>query len=290
MAIQTVAQDFLVPAVGESLPSAPTAGAVRLYGGQIANRPTIFYRNADGKALPLQNSFARSRIAWATANGNTTTVSVFGLTITNTGTATAAATGSGSFYASQRRVDILVTSASTTAVAGFRYNESQMWRGDTAGFGGFLFNCRWGPSTGVATSTTRGFCGLMSATGAPSDANPSSNNNVLGMGWDNGDTNISFMHKTGSGTVVKETLSGSWPRPSVNNTDVFDISIYSAPNGSTIEYEITNLTTGVTTRGSVSSDLPANTTFLCPKCYMSVGGTSSVIGVSLFNMFIESDL
>lgn len=290
MPIQATILDFQVPAIGEALPAAPAAGTVRLYGGQIANKPTLFHRSPDGRALPLQNSFARSRISWATANGSTATVSVFGLTISGTGTATAATIASTSFYTSQRRVDYLVTTPSASAVAGFRYNETQMWRGDAAGRGGFLFTCRWGASTGVATSTTRGFCGLVSATGAPTDANPSAQNNALGMGWDSGDTNISFMHKTGSGTIVKETLSGSWPRPSVNNTDVFEISIYSAPNGSTIEYEITNLTTGVTTRGSVSTDIPNSSTFLCPKCWMSVGGTSSVIGVSLFNLCVETDI
>lgn len=290
MTIETIARDFIVPGVSDTLPGAPDAGKVRFYGGQVGGKPTLFTRAPLGRAQPVQPSLGRSRIAWATANGDTTTASVFGLTLSATGTATAAAVASTTFYTSQKRLDYLVTTPSTSAVAGFRYNQSQWYRGDAAGRGGFLFTCRWGASTGVATSTTRGFCGMSSVTGAPSDADPSTSlNNALGFGWDSGDANISFMHRTAGGTTVKETLSGSWPRPSADNTSVYECSVYSSPNGSTIEYEITNLTTGDTTRGSVSSTLPATNIFLSPRVYMSVGGTSSVIGVTLMNLYLESD-
>lgn len=284
--------DFLVPGASDTLPGAPDAGKVRLYGAQIGGKPVLYQRAPNGRALPIQTSFAKTRIAWANPRGDVATIDTFGLSISTTGTLTAGAVNNTSFYKSQRRVDALVTSASTTAVAGFRWNQSQWYRGDAAGRGGFLFCCRFGFTTGVATSTTRGYCGLASATGAPTDVDPSGQNNVLGFGWDSGDTNISFMHKTGAGSVVKETLAGgagAWTRPSVNEAAVFDVSIYCAPNGSVVEYEITNLTSGATTRSSTSSDLPASTTLLCPKMYISVGGTSSVIGMSLFNLYIESD-
>lgn len=289
MAKQDVARDFLVPGISESLPGAPDAGKVRLHGGQVGGRPALFMRAPGGKAQALQTSIGRTRIAWAEPVGDAATIHVFGLTISTTGTLTAAAVSNSSFYRSQRRVDALVTSASTTAVAGFRYNQTQWYRGDAAGRGGFTFFARWGGTTGVATSTTRGFCGLNSQTAAPTDADPSGRNNILGFGWDSGDANISFMHKTGTGSVVKETLSGSWARPNSNEGAVFECTIYVPPNGSTVYYEITNLTTGGTTRGSVTTDIPAATTLLTPLIYMSVGGTSSVIGVSLMKLYIESD-
>lgn len=289
MAKQDVARDFLVPGVSESVPGAPDAGKVRLYAGQVGGRPTLFQRAPAGRAQPLQTSIGRTRMAWAEPLGDAATIHTFGLTIQTTGTLTAGAVSNSSFYRSQRRVDALVTVASTTAVAGFRYNQTQWYRGDAAGRGGFTFFARWGGTTGVATSTTRGFCGLNSQTAAPTDADPSGRNNILGFGWDSGDANISFMHKTGTGTVVKETLSGSWPRPSSNEGAVYECTIHSSPNGSSITYEITNLTSGATTRGSVTTDIPAQSTLLGPLIYMSVGGTSSVIGVSLMKLYIESD-
>lgn len=39
--------------------------------------------------------------------------------------------------------------------------------------------------------------------------------------------------------------------------------------------------------GTLTTTLPTNTTLLLPSCWMSVGGTSSVIGVSLIGMYLE---
>lgn len=289
MAKQTVALDFTILTAAQA-PSAPSSGYARVYVGMMANKPTVVLRGPTGRVAPLQNFLGRMRVSWAQALGDSTSIGVFGITIAATGTATTAATTPGStFYVSLRRIDYLVTVASTSAVAGFRYNQAQFYRGDAAGRGGFMFCCRWGAATGVATSTTRGFCGMTSVTGAPTDVDPSSLNNILGFGWDNGDANFSFMHRTGSGTVVKDTLSTTIPKPSVNNTSVYECTIYCAPNDTVVYYEITNLTTGDTASGSVNSSLPAQDTLLCPKCYMSVGGTSSVIGVSLMSMYLETE-
>lgn len=287
-----VPYDFLVPGVADTLPGAPDAGKVRMYGGQVGGRPTLFQRAPAGRAMPLQASIGRSRIAWAEPIGDAANISTFGLTIQTTGTLTAGAVNNTTHYKSQRRVEALVSSASTSAIAGFRYNQTQWYRGDAAGRGGFTVFLKVGFTTGVATSTTRGFFGLNSQTAAPTDANPSGRNNVLGFGWDSGDTNISFMHKTAAGSAVKETLSGSWARPNTNEGSTYEATIYSPPNGSAVFYEITRYDangTVTTTRGSVNSDIPDQNVLLCPLTYISVGGTSSAIGMSLFKLFIESD-
>jgi hypothetical protein len=64
--------------------------------------------------------------------------------------------------------------------------------------------------------------------------------------------------------------------------------MYSAPNSSVVSYTLTDLNSGTSTSGSVSSDLPSNTTFLSGRGYMSVGGTSSVIGIALIKQYIKS--
>jgi hypothetical protein len=64
--------------------------------------------------------------------------------------------------------------------------------------------------------------------------------------------------------------------------------MYSAPNSSVVSYTLTDLNSGTSTSGSVSSDLPSNTSFLGGRGYMSVGGTSSVIGIALIKQYIKS--
>ena len=41
--------------------------------------------------------------------------------------------------------------------------------------------------------------------------------------------------------------------------------------------------------GNVTTDLPVNTTLLAPRGYISVGGTSSVIGMALMGLCIDTD-
>lgn len=219
-----------------------------------------------------------------------TTPSLWGLTAQMTGTNTAATFNNASKYTSVARVDVLVTAASTTAVAGIRHNEEQFWRGNSAGFGGFLFVCRFGISTGTSNSTRRAFVGLRSSTGAPTDVEPSSHPNVLGFGYDAADTAWTFMHKTGSGTVVKETIgSVNFARPTADNTDFYEAIIHCDPNGSAVGWRLTNLRTGVTNSGTVSSDLPASATGLSYLLYTSVGGTSAVTGLSLMGLYVRTD-
>ena len=64
-----------------------------------------------------------------------------------------------------------------------------------------------------------------------------------------------------------------------------------APPGTTqsLSYEVRNLGTGALATGTVTTDLPATTQLLAPYAYMSVGGTSSVIGLSLMSLYIETD-
>lgn len=283
--MQVSALDFLTTG---ATPGNPSAGRVELFGGKTSNgHNELFTHSSTGRDRTLQNSLSRSRIAMATANGDTTVVSQIGMNLSATGTLTIAPVSSASFYRSQKRVDILAA-ASTSAVAGFYSASNQFYRGDAAGRGGFNFACRWMPTTGQA-ATTRGFCGFTSGTSAPTDVDPSTLADVLGMGWDTADSSIQIMHRTGSGTVVKDSLSSiTFPIPSADTT-VFDFEMYCPPNGSVIYWKLSNLTTGLSIAGSFSADIPASTTFLSPRCYMSVAGVNSVIGVSFLNLYIETD-
>jgi hypothetical protein len=141
----------------------------------------------------------------------------------------------------------------------------------------------------VATSTTRGFCGLRSATGAPTDVNPSTYADVLGMGWDSGQTNIQILRRTGSGTTQFIDLGASFPRPSADRSKVYELSLFCPPGGSTVGYEVTDLGTAAVATGTLVDNLPASTTLLNPLISMSVGGTSSVSGLNLFSLYIETD-
>jgi hypothetical protein len=272
-------------------PATPAAGKVALFIRNMAGRLLPSLVGPSGLDTTLQPHFGRNQIAYWRAAGNSTTITAEGAAaLTATGTATAANAATTNLQTMMRRLEYLVTVAATTAVAGFR-GAAAMWSvgGTAAGRGGFHLNCIWGPATGVATATSRAFCGMTNATGAPTDVEPSSITNIVGMGWDAADTNIQIMHR-GAGAVTKIDLGASFPVPTADRTEVYELALF-APSGTTqtVGYRVTNLTTGVSASGTISTNMPTTGTFLAPRGWMSVGGTSSVIGVALMNLYLESD-
>jgi hypothetical protein len=131
---------------------------------------------------------------------------------------------------------------------------------------------------------------MRNSTAAPTDVNPSALGHICGMGYDSGDTNIQFMHNDASGTATKIDLGASFPKPNVDLTSVYELALFSPPGTTQVlHYEVTNLVSGAVATGTITTDLPTTSTLLTPYGYMSVGGTSSVIGLATMGLYIESD-
>ena len=238
----------------------------------------------NSSAFPLKIS------RWTPAGNGTAITADGALGLAITGTATAANVDVTNIHTALRRIEYLVTAAATNAVAGFRISVgSQFWRGNASGLGGFSYLCQWGPATGVATSTARAFVGMSALTTQPTDVNPSTLLTMIGMGWDATDANIQLMHNDGAGTATKIDLGASFPVPVDDRTKAYELQLFCEPNASSILYKVTDLGTGSFSSGSVNSDIPSNTDLLSPRGWMSVGGTSSVIGIALMNMWIETE-
>lgn len=278
-----------LPAI--ATPAPPAADGMKLFGRKIAGRVMPAFMGPSGLHSLLQPSFARNKVGMFMPAGNGGTDSQFGMVVSATGTATSDAMGTTNLYTYMRRRSWRVTTASTTAVAGLRGGALQ-WTlgGPSAGLGGFYLIWRWGPATGVATATHRAFVGMRNTTAAPTDVNPSTLTNICGMGYDDADTNIQFMHNDGSGTATKIDLGAGFPKPNVDLTSVYEIALFAPPGTTqTLHYEVTNLVTGAVATGTITTDIPATTTLLTPYSYMSVGGTSSVIGFATMGLYIETD-
>jgi hypothetical protein len=228
---------------------------------------------------------------WFVPKPGATTLDSFGCTaVTATGTATAASQTITNKYTRLRRLEYLVTTAATTAVAGWRITSNHLLRGNSVGVGGFYSKQIWGPATGVATSTTRAFVGLASSTSAPTDVQPSTSlASCVGMGWDSADNNIQIMHSDSSAGCTKVDLGASFPVPTVDHTSVYQLEIWCSPNDTKYYWKVTDIVSGVTASGDtgVSTDIPTNTIYLTERGWMSVGGTSSVIGIALFGGYFK---
>lgn len=275
----------------DAVPSAPDTGYVALFGRSVGGRRLPAAMGPSGMDTPLNPHFGRNRIGMFLPPGNGGAVTNVGIATAATGTATAAAVATTNLHSYMRRHEWLVTTASATAASGFRGNATQ-WTlgGPSAGLGGFHMILRWGPATGVTNGSHRAFAGMRGATSAATDVNPSTLVNICGMGYDAADANIQFIHNSGSGGATKIDLGASFPKPNADRSAVYEIALF-APPGPTqvLSYEVTDLVSGAAATGNVTSNLPAATQLLTPWSMVSVGGVSSVVGIAVMGLYIESD-
>lgn len=241
---------------------------------------------------------ARCVASWIPQGGTSTTVDLHGTAaLTTQGTATAAAFATTDVRTRGKRVEYLVSPAATTAIAGFR-GPSNQWTvgGGGANLGGFLFKCRWGNATGGTNTSNKamvGMSGVATATPSADTGNISAQINMVCMGWDSTDTNIQIMYNGASGTAVKIDLGANFPVPVTDRSAPYDVTFYSphSTSASMVYYLVKHLGTNAVATGVItnSARLPLTTVLLAPRCYMSAGGVSSLIGITLFNLYVESE-
>ena len=202
---------------------------------------------------------------------------------TGVGTLTAKAITATNIYTRATLSEYLVTVAATNAIASFRWPiQAATVGGGVSGAGGFYFRSVWGPATGVATTTLRAYWGVRGSTTAPTDVEPSTLVNIVGMGWDAADTNIQIMHNDATGTATKIDLGASFPVPTVDRTSLYQIELFSPPGTTqSVQYRVVDMSNGTETTGTITTDLPATSQALCFNCYASAGGTSSVVGIGI---------
>lgn len=271
--------------LSEASPSAPGANKVRLFGRKIANKMIPAFRGPTDGVVSLQSHFGRNRVGIFAPAGGTTTSNI-GYGNASTGTATAANMAMTNLHTYMRRIEYLVTTAATTAVASFR-NNGQFFAAGTGSFGGYLSIIRWGPATGVTNTTKRAFSGVIGSSAAPTDIQPSTQVNIAGMGWDAADANIQFMHNDGSGTATK--VDTGIPRASADRSSVYEIATYVAAGTTDVNWQITDLVSGAVASGVATTNVPAASTMLGQNTWTSVGGTSAVTGVAIMSCYFETD-
>lgn len=282
-------------------PATPAAGNLRVYAKSNAGRTMLKVKAPSGVDYTLQPFFATNKIGMiqpAGGSANCTTAAtnaVFGLIpifLNYNGTTTNANTcprivASTNLFTSMRRNGV-TTSTNSGTLAGMRSSGTQAlyWRGNAAGLGGFYVVGR----VGIAQyqSAQRTFFGMNSSTAAPTNVEPSSVVNMIGFGCDAADTSFTFMHNDGTGTAVKETLTGSFPC-NTSGVDMYEYRIYAAPNSSTIYYSLARLNTTDFFEGSVTMDIPSSTTMLNNQIWISNNTTALAASIDIASFYVETD-
>jgi hypothetical protein len=266
-------------------PSAPAAGNGYHYVKDMASRLVPMWMGPDGLANVTQRSHAYSSFYLIRPNGATTGMVSIGTGSTIVGTLTTPAQTSTNVKTSMART--LVTSSATTAgtLVSLRTTNAMLWRGNAAGLGGFEFVGRFGLDTVV--SANRAFFGIADVVTAPTNIDPTTSTTPgkIGMAINTNTGNWNLVNNvTGTAPTVL-ALGINFP---VDTTTEFELALYCPPNGSAIGYRITNLTTRSVTTGSLTTNIPATTTFLAPWIFMTNNTTTATFAMNIANIAMES--
>lgn len=274
-------------ALRTDVPSSPSSGG-RLFGRNIAGRASLSMLGDDGALHTMQSSLGRTRVSVYLPAGNSASITNIGLSLTSGGAGLATRNvATTSFYESLRRVAAVSNGAAGSSTS-FKHSNVQWFRGASAGMGGFFALCRFGNSDASAVADARMFVGFRSTTADHPNANPSAQIQLVGVGADSGDANLSIMHNDNTGTATKVPLGANFPANTLN-TDVYELALYCPPNASYVNYLVRRLNTGDSVEGQIITDLPTNTQLLAWHLWRNNGTTASAVAIDLISLLIETE-
>lgn len=275
-------------------PSAPASGNLTVYSKSIGGRMMLKQIGPSGLATALQPLLARNRVGYWNPPGNATTVpGIFGYTtLLTVGTATARNVGSSNLFNRMRRLGF-VSSATAGNFAAARVAVAQVTVGDGSGNGGFYKICRFGCSDAATVAGARQFVGVSSSTAAPSNVEPSTLTNSIGIGHGASDTNM-MVYYGGSTAQTPISLGSNFPINTLG-VDVYELALFAPPNSNnTVYYEVTRVNTGNVATGTLTGTagvaLPSSSTLLTyQQAWRCNNNTALAVGLDIMSDYIETD-
>lgn len=278
-------------------PVTPPTDNVKLFSksfGSTGGRMMIAAVGPSGMSYPLQPAIWRQKIARWNPPGNTiTTPGVDGMNaLISTGTATARTVATTNVLARVRRLGY-VSAATAGSVAGQSPSSAQFTLGNGTGLGGFFYSCRFGVGDAAIQSVARAFIGISSSIATPTNVNPATLTNAVGIGHKESDTNW-FIYYGGSAAQARIDLGANFP---INTSDLLDITLWSPPNqNGVVYYDVTRISTsgqvtasGVLGPGTVGTTLPANSTLVGHRAWRTNNTAAASVGIDIAHIYIESD-
>ncbi len=178
------------------------------------------------------------------------------------------------------------TGATAGGIAYIRGNSLIFWRGNAAGLGGFTVTHRIALS--ALQAGMRAFAGIVDVAANPTNIDPLTTTTPGGVGIAI-NTNSGNWFLVNNVTATARTsldLGSSFP---VNTTDMIELALFCAPNGSAIGYRVTNLSTGAQTSGSLSTNIPTNTTFMAASVWITNNATAAAATMEFISTYVETD-
>lgn len=111
--------------------------------------------------------------------------------------------------------------------------------------------------------------------------------NVFGVGFDDGDSNLSLYHCAGSGNPTQVDLGANYP---VTADQVYRLKITNPRAGGSFTYSLERIGTINTATGTISTNIPAAGTPLGLRCQVANGGSSETVSIDMHEFKYKTKL
>ena len=268
-------------------PTVPSDGYGTIFIKKIAGRAMAAQIGPSGLDTTLQANLGGNKVAmWMPPGGSTTVPGVFGMAaLTATGTATARTVGVANLLVRMTRLGY-VSAATAGSLAGAREAVAKFTTGAGPGLGGFFARYRFGVSDAATVAGARMFIGLDALTAAPTNIDPSTKVNCLGVGQIGTSDNL---HIIRGNATAKTPIDLGANFPANTNVDAYELNLFAPPAGGCY-WQVRRLNTTFEATGFLpSTEIPIATQLLCHQLWRCNNATALAVGLDICGIYIETD-
>ena len=271
-----------------SAPVAPSDGLLSIYASKIGGRTMLMQKGPSGLETSIQPNLGGNKVAfWNPVGGTNTVPAVFGMnTLIALGTATSRSNLATNFVTRMSRLGY-VSAATVAGLSGIRESLAKYTTGAGSGMGGFFFRTRFCVSDGATVAGARMFIGLSANTAAPTNVEPSTLINSIGVTKLSTSNNLQIVC---GGAVAGTPIDLGIDFPAhTSSIDAYELSLFAASSDTTISYQVTRLNTGHIATGTITTNIPVSNIMMCMQIWRCNNATASAVGIDIGNIYIETD-
>lgn len=268
-------------------PTVPSDSYGTIFIKKVGGRIMAAQIGPSGLDTALQANLGGNKVAmWMPPGGSTTVPGVFGMAaLTATGTATSRAVATTNLLTRMTRLGY-VSAVTAGALAGAREAVAKFTTGAGPGLGGFFARYRFGISDAATVAGARMFVGLDALTAAPTNIDPSTKVNCVGVGQIAASNNLRIIY---GNATAKTPIDLGANFPANTNTDAYELNLFSPPAGG-VHWQVRRLNTPFEATGFLSSaETPVATQLLCHQLWRCNNATALAVGLDVCGIYIETD-
>lgn len=268
-------------------PTVPSDGYGTIFIKKIGGRIMAAQIGPSGLDTTLQANLGGNKVAmWMPPGGSTTVPGVFGMAaLTAVGTATARTVATTNLLSRMTRLGY-VSAATAGSLAGAREAVAKFTTGAGPGLGGFFARYRFGISDPATVAGARMFVGLDALTAAPTNIDPSTKVNCIGVAQIATSNNLNIVY---GNATAKTPIDLGVSFPANTNADAYELNLFAPPAGGCY-WQVRRLNTTFEATGFLpSTEIPIATQLLCHQLWRCNNATALAVGLDVCGIYIETD-